>query len=377
MARTRTYKLGLFVILALLVLLAVLLGLTGGEWRRSTFPAYTLFNESAQGLEAGAAVKFRGVTIGRVSRVSFRVEDSLIRVDMELDESNLDDKGGVRLDRFFEEQTRAGMRCQLQLAGITGLKYVETDYPAPALLGPQKDADAFPQPPAGRHGREAFYIPSSPSFMTDLTENISAIARSLSAVMKGIEGVDFQAIAADLRVLITAARKIGADLQNLVRVANEYASDSRLSAILAALSDASGDIRTVAGALKDQRIEELVPSLKQALENLNKASEALATKAGELDLAGLGEQIGGAADSVKNTADTLTGEIKNAGLPAAAASAQRTLSQAEQTMTDLRQSLAGLNRTLRTLTAVVEMIEQDPGSLLRGRRTPRTEPGAE
>ena len=65
------FKLGLFVIGALIAGIVVLLVIGSGRWfeRKSTIETY--FNESVQGLDIGSKLKYRGVVIGEVTKISF------------------------------------------------------------------------------------------------------------------------------------------------------------------------------------------------------------------------------------------------------------------------------------------------------------------
>src|SRR5215471_4628728 len=60
---------GLFIVVGLGLLLGGLLLFSSGKWFRTTEKYIVYFDTSLQGLEAGAPVKYRGVTIGRVVEV--------------------------------------------------------------------------------------------------------------------------------------------------------------------------------------------------------------------------------------------------------------------------------------------------------------------
>ena len=65
------FKLGLFVIGATVVLILLLLILGSGRWFQSKVAIETYLNESAQGLEVGSKVKYRGVVVGEVTKIGF------------------------------------------------------------------------------------------------------------------------------------------------------------------------------------------------------------------------------------------------------------------------------------------------------------------
>ncbi|MDF2698350.1 MAG: Paraquat-inducible protein, partial [Labilithrix sp.] len=68
-APTNHFKLGLFVLLAFAAVIATLITLGAWSMRKDSVQYHTYFNESVQGLDVGAPVKFRGVTIGFVSGI--------------------------------------------------------------------------------------------------------------------------------------------------------------------------------------------------------------------------------------------------------------------------------------------------------------------
>src|SRR5512139_2500187 len=64
-------KLGLFVILGSLALIASVVYLGGSTYFVDRIQVETYFKESVQGLDVGAPVKFRGVPVGVVQRITF------------------------------------------------------------------------------------------------------------------------------------------------------------------------------------------------------------------------------------------------------------------------------------------------------------------
>src|ERR1700752_1995813 len=65
----RYVRLGLFTVVTVAILVAVLFLLGGRKLFQPTFTFETYFNESVAGLELGAPVRFRGVPLGQVSEI--------------------------------------------------------------------------------------------------------------------------------------------------------------------------------------------------------------------------------------------------------------------------------------------------------------------
>ena len=68
---SRYFKLGAFILAAIVVLVALLIVIGSGRFDRNRITMETYFNESVQGLDVGSKVKYRGVTIGEVTRITF------------------------------------------------------------------------------------------------------------------------------------------------------------------------------------------------------------------------------------------------------------------------------------------------------------------
>ena len=65
----RYVRLGVFVVVTLSLLAAVLFLLGGRKLFQPTFTFETYFNQSVAGLELGAPVRFRGVPLGQVTEI--------------------------------------------------------------------------------------------------------------------------------------------------------------------------------------------------------------------------------------------------------------------------------------------------------------------
>ena len=65
------FRIGLFILIALAILVAGLVALGAGAFLRQRIYIETYVNASVQGIDIGSPVKFRGVQIGRVSGISF------------------------------------------------------------------------------------------------------------------------------------------------------------------------------------------------------------------------------------------------------------------------------------------------------------------
>jgi len=177
------WKLGLFVVLGVCLGLVTLLVLGARSLRRDAVAYVSYFDESVQGLEVGAAVKFRGVTIGNVSRIDIGPDRRHVRVtcDIGTEDSR---KLGLRTNGDPEKAATEELRIQLASSGITGVKFMQLDFFSAKSNPPPK----LPFP-AGEN-----YIPAAVSTMKNLEDAVvQAVAQfpaMTDAALKLIDRLD-------------------------------------------------------------------------------------------------------------------------------------------------------------------------------------------
>jgi phospholipid/cholesterol/gamma-HCH transport system substrate-binding protein/paraquat-inducible protein B len=126
------FRLGIFVLAAIGVLLAVVLTFGSGQFFKKSFTVETYIKQSVTGLDAGAAVRFRGVKIGQVNSISLsgdlyeqdvkmtdRREYVVVRMQIFGDKVRLDN-----LDTYLKDN----LRTRVKSMGITGVNYIELDF---------------------------------------------------------------------------------------------------------------------------------------------------------------------------------------------------------------------------------------------------------
>jgi ABC-type transporter Mla subunit MlaD len=307
---------GAFLRVGLLILggIAALVGLVlflAGAGLRGSEQFETYFGESVQGLDVGTPIKYRGVTIGRVSDIGLTAAEygaagaleaqgqiyRLVFVRYVIDPAKI----GKLPD--IAEAIRSGLRARLASQGITGLSYIELDFVNPVLYPPEQ----VPWHP------KVTYIPSVPSTYTQVRDaaqeflgrlnkvDIEALSSSiiglvgdvrqelktgdthtalvqatalLATLQQAIQAADLPGMTADLKQTSAAARGViqGKDVHALL--ASASAAAARLPALIAAL-DATAR-RTDASAADVQR--DLVPLLRDlsaTAANLRETTDAL------------------------------------------------------------------------------------------------------
>jgi paraquat-inducible protein B len=201
------FKLGLFVIGAIVAGAVVLVVIGSGRWFVKKITIETYFNESVQGLDIGSKLKYRGVAIGEVTRIGFTYnkyqldQPMSLRARYVLVEAQIEPRlvggrtgaGDLATPDGAAQEVAKGLRMRLAPQGITGTSYLEIDYvdPPPPVL----PIDWVP---------ENIYIPSTPSTLTSIVNDITDIAEKLRKI-------DLAGLGKHLdELLVTTNAKIGA-----------------------------------------------------------------------------------------------------------------------------------------------------------------------
>lgn len=273
------FKVGLFVIAAsVIAIIGVILLGVGSVFEKNTL-VETYIDESVQGLDVGSAVKFRGVPIGKVEKISLtsaeystRKRYVLVRVGIvpSMLEIPLNDPN----QSGFKLEVERGLRLRLAAQGLTGVAYIEADYADPQR-NPPLEIDWQPRYP---------YVPSTRSRITQLSESVEKILRSIEAVDLGrlVDGIE-----KSLSTITKVAE--GANLDKLGREANAFLADIR---------DTNRQLKEIVGspelksALQDgaaaaKRAREIIDNaekpLKLLMADLPQASEGLTRLVKRLD----------------------------------------------------------------------------------------------
>jgi len=164
---TNRWKLGLFVLVGFGVALAALLLLGARSWGKKTVEVVSYFDESVTGLELGTSVKFRGVTVGRVSSIDIARDLRHVQVTSELSLEKVDRLDlGISTMGLKKTKMPPGLRVQLAQTGITGVRFVLIDFFDPKT----NPVEALPfETPSN-------YIPTASSTMKNLEDTLTKTA---------------------------------------------------------------------------------------------------------------------------------------------------------------------------------------------------------
>lgn len=311
----RYFKLGMFVLGAAVILVAGVVVLGAGNLFKKHFFVETYVDESVQGLDVGAPVKFRGVRIGELEKVDFvakvyGVKEGKIRLLMKFNPEQTPRVAQGDPAQVCHELAEQGMRIRLASAGLTGGTYLELD-----LMDPKE----HPETPI-TWTPEYAYIPSVASTGARLTTHVETILEhiekmrldqisekivvlldSLDGVVKKVDPAfaDVKTVATDADVLIKDVRRVvnedlGKELKGLIAGTKEVmekeigptvkslrASTDRMPATFEKIDLTLERIGTTLRRI-DRTLAEDAGSMDEALDNLRVVSQDLRDLSGQV-----------------------------------------------------------------------------------------------
>ncbi len=289
---TRKFQVGVFVLGALAIGIAAAIWLGASRYFADEIFMVTYFSESVQGLDPGSDVKFRGVPAGRVERIAIAPDDELIEVTMSI-RSNV--HRVLRLDET--------LRAQLQLSGITGLRYVEID---------RASGDALRKSPVLEFQPEYDVLLSTPS-------SFAAVQEALEEIYDNVMAVDFGGISEDIQTTLAAADDLLRD-DRVQRILSSLAELSESAARVTAnveritenveVAPAVDELRGVTAEarqfLADLRQEDLADELRATLREFG--SVAQSTRSFVYSLQDTIDRLDRSLDNLETLTDDLSGQ---------------------------------------------------------------------
>jgi ABC-type transporter Mla subunit MlaD len=336
------FKLGLFVIGAVLAGIAVLLVIGTGRWLKPRTTIETYFNESVQGLDIGSKMKYRGVTIGEVTRISFTYvqyeqdkpmnqRKRYVLVEAQIQPRLVGGKAAndIATPESSKIEVERGLRVHLAPQGITGTNYLELDYvdqlPAPVL-----PIDWVP---------EHIYIPSTPS-------TITTFVSAASEILDRLHRLDIEGTIANVNKLLVTMNESVSSLDTASISQHTERTFSKIDATL--------------DALKTKRLSDEASALLAELRQTNGELKAfLANPA----LAKLPGDTSAALTSVRKL-------VSDPRLPQSIAHLERTLSRLDRIFGSGEANLGTTFENLREITDNLRDLTEDakryPSNLLFG-----------
>jgi len=200
--RPNYFKLGLFILIALLLLIAGIILFGSGVFEQEKVYFETYFKDSVSGLSVGASVQDNGVEIGTVEKISFVRNDytlpdnkngfskyrPYVRVVCSVRGENLPEMTHEERQKELDVLIKNGLRLRLSTNILTGQGFIEAQYVEDPARFPDETLPWTPEHP---------YIPSAPSTFTTLKDSVDKILRRL-------EKIETEKIADNLNTLLVS-----------------------------------------------------------------------------------------------------------------------------------------------------------------------------
>ncbi len=316
------FTVGLFVLtgITLSVIIIIALGMTKILNRGKIY--VTFFDESVQGLGIDSPVKYRGVPIGRVSKIKVAPDSHLIEVIMEMEK-----------DAVIPPDSKA----QLSSVGITGSMFVNLD------LHPFNEPNLSPKI---TFTSEYPVIPSVPSNIVRIMNNLSDLYQKIQELdIKGIsqritESLDHFTTSLDDMALAELSQDARTTLQSINRLAANPAWENALTAA----TDAGSAFTTTA--------KELTVASNRAHKVLDRVDHILLTN----------ESTVNATLHELHHAAVQTTALMNEGSSMIAGSRNNINTMQKHLLITLQ----NLQETSRTLNQLLDEVKDQPSRLLLG-----------
>jgi len=231
------FKIGLFVIASVALIVTCVIIFGSGNFFQEKIYFETYLDESVQGLDIGSPVKYRGVKIGQVQKITFVMDeyeiDNTIRysvdysgyvmVIMSVNNAFIKDKNQQDAVKFLTGLREHDFRVRLTSQALTGVAWLETDFVDPNQHPPMK---IVWEP-------ENFYLPSAPSLLSTFIESAENAFRRLS-------NMDFEGLIKNTEELVIT-------LNTNVKDANIPQLSEQVREFFAEIRQTNSDIRKLIG----------------------------------------------------------------------------------------------------------------------------------
>jgi len=273
------FKVGMFVIIGAVLVVTGIIVFGAGKFLKEKIIIESYFDQSVQGLEVGAPLKFQGVKVGNVSEIGFVFNDYdtglnyvLVRSEifpdkvgslkhrenMDLVVKQLIDRGYPinvfvggdekdALQAIIEDDINKGMRIELSSQGITGVGFLNIVFVDPEQYQPLViDWTPFD-----------IYIPSKPGVITLLTKAIEDVSKALI-------DIDFKELGKNMNKILANLAKVDfAELdEKLQDILNE------MNQTVETLNSTTRDMRRF-GLSQQTEIKSIISDIKSISSDLN------------------------------------------------------------------------------------------------------------
>jgi ABC-type transporter Mla subunit MlaD len=226
---TNNFKLGLFTLCGLVILIAGILAFGARNYFEPTSMYETYIEGDVAGLAVGSAVELRGVRVGKVTHINFswseyqETQPDYVVVEFEMRDDVTPLPPGKARSDMLQSAINHGLRARLKSQGITGTSFLSLEN-----VNPDEN------PPAQVPWTPRYtYIPAAPGqlgeLLTSLEKSLHNVGhldfvainqlvqgdlKSAGRVLDKVNQVDFSGLGTNASSLLTASRDTASQLQS-------------------------------------------------------------------------------------------------------------------------------------------------------------------
>lgn len=320
---------GTFVLLALAIAIGTVIVLGSINLQKAPFRCVAYFTGSLYGLDPGAAVTFRGVTVGHVTRVQInyhKTDDTyLIPVEIELT-PGADITGNQsrklspeKIKTVLVQTIKQGLKAQLKISSLlTGKLYI--------------DLDLYPDKPTILHGENSSLveIPTLPSGLERITQKLEQLP--LSEILN----------------------KVATALDGINNIVNSNTTRNALSN----LDDSLQRLNTLLGRINDA-VPPVASDLQQRLQKIGHLADSAdhLVHSTDKDLPKLKGQVNELLAELNKTAQTLNQTMGNV---------RRLTDKNSPTLYQAEASLHAIEQAADAVREIADFLQQNPNALVFG-----------
>lgn len=256
-AQPNYFRIGLFIVIGTAIATAGLVAFGAGQFFKKRIIIETYVNSSVQGVDKGSPVKYRGLLVGAVKRITFAFDEysepdrpnkgaisdpnapnegdhyNYVVILMEIDKQMFPGMFSEDLTKLIEQNVKQGLRARIEPLGITGMNYVDINY--------LKEMDNFPLL-GFSWTPEHYYIPSAPGQLASILDSVNSMMSQVSGMMDELKKLNLGDVQSGISQLlnnlnkaVTGAdlEKLSADMQALMAEVNKAVADAKVGELSA------------------------------------------------------------------------------------------------------------------------------------------------
>ncbi len=262
---TNNFKLGLFTLAGLVILIVGVLAFGARSYFKPTTSFETYVAGDVTGLTVGSPVELRGVQVGKVTRISFSwieyqaTQPSYIVVEFVVQDTvSPAPPGESHWDQLKLEVDR-GLRARLKSKGITGTTILSLEYLNPTNNPPVQ----VPWTPRN------IYIPAAPGQFVEILASVEKSLRNIQQIDFGdinrlvhddlksagrvldkADQVDIQGLGTNANALLMELRDSNTKLQSVIQDTDDTVKKIKLEKLAQDLDGLVGQLQTTVAALQ-------------------------------------------------------------------------------------------------------------------------------